>query len=259
MSDAILVVAFAGLLGAIVGSFLNVCILRLPSNQSIVRPASRCPRCGQGVRWYDNIPVLSWLLLRGRCRHCRNPISIQYPLIELATALIWAGCAYHYGYELDAARAAVFFTLLLGILMTDAQTMLIPHEFTVTGIVVGLASSFLIGPPTPLLAAIGCLTGYGTLWIVGELGKRWKGREAMGGGDLMMMAMVGAFLGVVPVFLTIFLGAVVGTVVFGPVALLRREKNLELPFGVFLALGAAITFLWGDAVINWYRHYLGGN
>jgi leader peptidase (prepilin peptidase)/N-methyltransferase len=121
VTDKGVIVAFAGLVGLILGSFLNVCILRLPARQSIVHPPSRCPKCGEGVRWYDNIPVLSWLILRGRCRHCGNPISIQYPLVELATAVIWAGMAMLFAMPLDILAAAVFLTLLLGIAMTDAR------------------------------------------------------------------------------------------------------------------------------------------
>jgi leader peptidase (prepilin peptidase)/N-methyltransferase len=256
VSDEILVVAFAGLVGAIIGSFLNVCILRLPSNQSVVRPPSRCPKCGQGVRWYDNIPVLSWLLLRGRCRHCQNPISIQYPLIELATALIWAACAYHYGYELDALRAAVFFTLLLGIAMTDAREYIIPDEFSLGGLVLGLGLSLSHGLPGLYPALLGAAVGFVTLWLIAELGKRAFKKEAMGGGDIKMMAMVGAFVGWQGVFLTIFLGSVVGTLIFGPMALVGRKK--EVPFGIFLALGAVVTFLWGGWLLDWYRHYLNG-
>jgi leader peptidase (prepilin peptidase)/N-methyltransferase len=256
VSDETLVVAFAGLVGAIIGSFLNVCILRLPSNQSVVRPPSRCPKCGQGVRWYDNIPVLSWLLLRGRCRHCQNPISIQYPLIELATALIWAACAYHYGYELDAIRAAVFFTLLLGIAMTDAREYIIPDEFSLGGLVLGLGLSLIHGLPGLYPALLGAAVGFVTLWIIAELGKRAFKKEAMGGGDIKMMAMVGAFIGWQGVFLTIFLGSVVGTLIFGPMALIGRKK--EVPFGIFLALGAVVTFLWGGWLLDWYRHYLSG-
>lgn len=257
MSDEILVVAFAGLLGAIIGSFLNVCILRLPSNQSIVRPPSRCPKCGEGVRWYDNIPVLSWLLLRGRCRHCKNPISIQYPLIELATALIWAGCAYHYGYELDAARAAVFFTLLLGIAMTDAREYIIPDEFSLGGLVLGLLFSLFHGLAGLFPALLGAAVGYVTLWLIAVIGKRAFRKEAMGGGDIKMMAMVGAFVGWQGIFLTIFLGSVAGTLIFGPLALIGKKK--DVPFGIFLALGAAATFLFGDRLLDWYRHYLSGN
>jgi len=256
VSDDILVVAFAGLLGAIIGSFLNVCILRLPSNQSIVRPPSRCPKCGEGVRWYDNIPVLSWLLLRGRCRHCRNPISIQYPLIELAAALIWAGCAAHYGYELDALRAAVFFTLLLGIAMTDAREYIIPDEFSLGGLGLGLLLSLIHGLRGLYPALLGAAVGFATLWIIAELGKRAFRKEAMGGGDIKMMAMVGAFVGWQGVFLTIFLGSVVGTLIFGPLALIGRKK--EVPFGIFLALGAVVTFLFGGWLLDWYRHYLSG-
>lgn len=257
MIDELAVVLIAAVLGAVIGSFLNVCILRLPANESVVHPPSRCPRCGQGVRWYDNIPVLSWILLRGRCRHCANPISIQYPVIELATAVIWAGMAAAFGAELEALRGALFLTILLGIVMTDAREMIIPHEFTVTGIILGLGFSFAPGGMTPLASLIGAVTGYLTLWVVGKLGYLWLKREAMGGGDLMMMAMVGAFLGAAAVFLSIFLGAVVGTLVFGPVALLRREKHLELPFGIFLAIGAATSYLWGSQILAWYRDYLG--
>lgn len=256
-SDEIMVVAFAALLGAIIGSFLNVCILRLPSSQSVVRPPSRCPQCGQGVRWYDNIPVLSWLLLRGRCRNCRNPISIQYPLIELATALIWAACAYHYGYELDSIRAAVFFTLLLGIAMTDAREYIIPDEFSLGGLVLGLLLSLVHGWPRLYPALLGAAVGFVTLWLIAVIGKRAFKKEAMGGGDIKMMAMVGAFVGWQGVFLTIFLGSVVGTLIFGPLALAGKKK--EVPFGIFLALGAVVTFLWGGWVLDWYRHYLSGS
>lgn len=255
MDDELLVVLFFAAIGAVVGSFLNVCILRLPSQQSVVRPPSRCPRCGTGVRWYDNVPILSWLFLRGRCRNCKNPISIQYPIIELATALIWAWMAFRFGSELESLRGALFLTLLLGIAMTDAREYIIPDEFSIGGLILGLGLSLAHGVEGLRPAVIGAAVGFGLLWLIAWLGKHAFKKEAMGGGDIKMMAMVGAFVGWTGVFLTIFLGSVVGTVVFGPLALIGRKK--DVPFGIFLAIGAAITFLWGDAVIEWYRGYLG--
>lgn len=257
MTDKGVIVAFAGLLGLILGSFLNVCILRLPARQSIVHPPSRCPKCGEGVRWYDNVPVLSWLVLRGRCRHCGNPISIQYPLVELATAVIWAGMALLFTAPLDILAAALFLTLLLGIAMTDAREYIIPDEFSLGGLVIGLLVSLRAGLPGLRDAAIGAAVGFAVLWLVAIAGKRLFRKEAMGGGDIKMMAMVGAFLGWQGVFLTIFLGSVVGTLVFGPLALAGRKK--EVPFGIFLALGGAVTFFWGQALLDWYRGYMAGS
>jgi leader peptidase (prepilin peptidase)/N-methyltransferase len=253
--DELMVVLFFAVLGAIVGSFLNVCIIRLPADQSVVRPPSRCPRCGSGVRWYDNIPVLSWLVLRGKCRNCRNPISIQYPLVELATALIWAGMALRFGNEWESVRGAVFLTLLLGIAMTDAREYIIPDEFSLGGLLLGLGLSLVHGTAGLRIALVGAAVGFAVLWLVAWLGQRAFKKEAMGGGDIKMMAMAGAFVGWQGVFLTIFLGSIVGTVIFGPLALVGKKK--DVPFGIFLALGAAVTFLWGDAVLEWYRGYIG--
>jgi leader peptidase (prepilin peptidase) / N-methyltransferase len=254
VDDELLVVAFFAAVGAVVGSFLNVCILRLPAEQSVVSPPSRCPKCGSGVRWYDNIPVLSWLILRGKCRNCQNPISIQYPLIELVTGLIWAWMAMLYGNELDSVRAALFLTILLGIAMTDAREYIIPDEFSLGGLVIGLGLSLVHGLQGLWPAVLGAAVGFVVLWLIAWLGKHAFKKEAMGGGDIKMMAMVGAFVGWQGVFLTIFLGSVVGTLVFGPLALIGKKK--DVPFGVFLAMGAAVTFLWGDLVLDWYRGYL---
>jgi leader peptidase (prepilin peptidase) / N-methyltransferase len=255
--DELAVILFAAALGAIVGSFLNVCILRLPAQESIVHPPSKCPKCGSGVRWFDNVPVLSWLILRGKCRSCGNPISIQYPLIELATALIWAWMASRYGYELDALRAALFLTILLGIAMTDAREYIIPDEFSIGGLVLGLGLSMIHGWRGVIPALIGAAVGFAVLWLIAVIGKRLFRKEAMGGGDIKMMAMVGVFVGWQGVFLTIFLGSVVGTLIFGPLALAGKKK--DVPFGIFLAMGAVITFLWGDLVLDWYRGYLAGS
>ena len=245
------IILFGGLLGAVFGSFLNVCILRLPAEQSVVRPPSRCPKCGYGLRWFDNVPVLSWLILRGKCRQCAAPISIQYPLIELATALIWAGFAWRAGASLEAVRGAFFFTILLGIAMTDAREYIIPDEFSVGGLILGLVLSFPDGFAGIGRSILGAAVGFGLLSLVAVVGKKVFKEDAMGGGDIKMMAMVGAFTGWAGVLLTIFLGSVLGVLVFVPPAVLGKKKLV--PFGVFLALGAATTYLVGSAIIDWYR------
>lgn len=250
-----MIVVLAGVIGAIIGSFLNVCILRLPKEESVVHPPSHCPRCGAGVRFYDNVPIVSWLVLRGKCRSCSNPISWQYPVIELATAILWAWMAWRFSAPLEILNAALFLTLLLGIAMTDAREYIIPDEFSLGGLAIGLALSLRLGLPGLVNAAIGAAVGFGVLWAVAALGRRMFGKEAMGGGDIKMMAMIGAFLGWQGVFLTIFLGSVLGTLIFGPMALSGRKK--EVPFGIFLALGAAVMFLWGSPLIDWYRGFVG--
>ncbi len=241
---------YAGVLGLAVGSFLNVCIGRLPRGESLVRPRSRCPRCGAAIAWFDNIPVFSWLALRGRCRSCREPISWTYPALELITAAIWVGLAAIYGPTWHALQGCILFSLLLAIALIDGRHYLIPDALSLGGLGAGLALSLLPGPQTPLVAVIGASLGFGVLLAVGVLGEWAFQKPAMGGGDMKMMAMVGAFLGPAGAMLTIFIGAVVGTVVFGPVSLKTKK---DVPFGVFLALGAAIAFLFGDALVEGYR------
>jgi len=241
---------YAGVLGLSVGSFLNVCVGRLPRGESLVRPRSRCPRCGAGIAWYDNIPVFSWLALRGRCRSCREPISWTYPALELITAAIWVGLAAVYGPTWHALQGAILFSLLLAIALIDGQHYLIPDALSLGGLGAGLALSLLPGAPTPLVSVLGAALGFGVLLAVGILGEWAFRKPAMGGGDMKMMAMVGAFLGPAGAMLTIFLGAVVGTVVFGPVSLKTKK---DVPFGVFLALGAVIAFLFGDSIVEGYR------
>jgi leader peptidase (prepilin peptidase)/N-methyltransferase len=254
-----LYVVYAGLLGAIIGSFLNVCILRWGAEpkQSVVRPPSRCPRCGRGLAWYDNIPVISWLILRARCRGCGAPISIQYPLIELATACIWAYMVWRHGPSLEAGRGAVFVTILLGIAMTDARAYLIPDEFTWGGLVLGLLFGVAIGGLSGLASAlVGAATGFGVLWLVGVAGTWLFKEEAMGGGDIKMMAMVGAFVGWQGVLLTIFLGAFIGSLIFLPLLLAGHRKLV--PFGIFLSVGAATAYLVGPQLVAWYGRILTG-
>ncbi len=239
----------AAVLGAALGSFLNVCITRMPAGDSVVRPRSRCPACGATIRWRDNLPVLSWLLLRRRCRDCSVRIPWRYPAIEVATALIWGGMAWAYGASPTALAGAVLFTLLIGIAVIDARHYIIPDELSLGGCAAGLALAALPGPASPSAALVGALLGFGLMYIVGWLGERAFGKPALGGGDMKMMAMVGAFLGPGGALLTIFLGALAGSIVFGPVAL---RTGRPVPFGTFLSLGAALAFLFGDSLFDWY-------
>ena len=252
------VIAFAALLGAVIGSFLNVCILRWGAEpkQSVISPPSRCPRCGRGLAWHENIPVISWLLLRARCRGCGQPISAQYPLIELATAAIWSFMAWQHGPTVEALRGAVFATTLLGIAMTDARAYIIPDEFTWGGLAMGLLFSLAAGLSGLGHALVGAAVGFGVLWLVGTLGTWIFKEDAMGGGDVKMMAMVGAFVGWQGVLLTIFLGALAGSLIFVPLLIVGQKKLV--PFGIFLAIGAAITYEAGPALIGWYTRYLTG-
>jgi leader peptidase (prepilin peptidase)/N-methyltransferase len=246
----LLFLMYAGVLGLAVGSFLNVCIGRLPKGESLIRPRSRCPRCGEPIAWFDNVPVISWLVLRGRCRACREPISWVYPALELTTAAIWVGLAALYGPTWHALQGAILFSILLAIALIDARHYLIPDALSLGGLGAGLALSLLPGSPTPISALLGGALGFGVLFAVGVLGEWAFRKPAMGGGDMKMMAMVGAFLGPAGAMLTIFIGALAGTLIFGPISLKTKK---EVPFGVFLALGAAITFLFADVLVEGYR------
>ena len=244
-----MVVTGAAVLGACLGSFLNVCVERWPERRSVVSPRSRCGGCGEPVRWFEMVPVLGYLMLRGRCSRCGVRLGAQYPLVEAGAALIWAGMAARWGAEMEAARGGVFLTILLGIAVADARTYIIPDQFSLGGAVVGLALAPLAGGPGLGGAALGAVAGFALMRLIAWLGRIAFGKDAMGGGDIKMMAMVGAFLGPAGAVLTLFAGALIGSIIFGPVSL--RTGRL-VPFGVFLALGAGIAYGWGDALIAWY-------
>ena len=239
----------AGVVGLSLGSFLNVCVLRWPVGDSVVSPPSRCPGCREPIPWYDNIPLLSYFLLLGRCRCCRARISVQYPLVELTTALIWAGVFLGLGMGGEALRGSVFLTILLGIAISDARYYVIPNQLSLGGGVLGLLLAFLPGGVSIVEALLGAMTGYALLWGVAALGTWIFKKEAMGGGDLKMIGMVGAYLGVPGVLLTVFLGALLGAVIFGPIS--WRTGKL-VPFGIFLAAGGALAYGWGEAMVEWY-------
>jgi leader peptidase (prepilin peptidase) / N-methyltransferase len=239
----------AGLFGLALGSFLNVCSLRWPVDQSVVRPRSRCPGCGNEIAWYDNVPLVSWLVLMGKCRRCSTPISVQYPLVELATGLVWGGMVLLHGPGLEAVRGATFLTLLLGIAVSDARHYIIPDQFSVGGTAIGLAFAAVSPVIGIVQSAVGAALGFALLWFVAWAGEKAFKKEAMGGGDIKMMALIGAFLGVQGVFLGLFLAAFLGAVIFGPISI--RTGKL-VPFGIFLAAGAAVTYGWGDLLVGWY-------
>jgi leader peptidase (prepilin peptidase) / N-methyltransferase len=256
-------------IGASIGSFLNVCIARWPAELSVVKPRSRCPRCERQISWRDNIPVLSWLMLRGRCRGCSLPISVQYPLVELLVAAGWVACVLAFGLTLEALRVAVFGTILFGVAVTDAKHYLIPDGFTVFGLlfvfVMSVAGLFVNETShfvTPWTSFIGACAGAGAITIVGWLAEVVMKREAMGFGDTTLMAVVGAALGPERALLTILGGAFVGAAFFllvvAPILWVRSMRRgvpfafPDVPFGVFLAPAAMLALLWGDPLIAWY-------
>ena len=249
MIDARIVSAVAGVFGLMISSFLNVCAFRWPEDESVVFPGSHCPKCGEAIRWRDNVPVFGYLMLGGRCRACRDPISPQYPLVELATGLVWAGMFSYAGLSWEALRGALLLTILFGIALADARFYIIPNQFSLGGLVLGLVLAFLPGGIDPLAALLGAILGFGLLEMVAVVGKWMFRKDAMGGGAIKMMAMVGAFLGMPGVLLTIFLGALMGSIIFGPIS---YKTNKLVPFGIFLAAGAAVTYGFGSDIIAWY-------
>lgn len=269
--DPLLLAAWAVifLFGASLGSFLNVCISRWPAELSVVRPRSRCPRCEKAIAWFDNIPVVSWLILRGKCRGCQLPISAQYPLIEIAVGVIWVLAVWSFGTSLTALRLGIAATILLGVMMTDLLHYVIPDGFTVTGFLVAILMpviALVVGEQGPFAgpwdAVIGACTGAGLIAIVGWLGEVALGKEAMGQGDITLMAMIGAMVGPGRSFLTVFIAAALGAGIFllvvAPLGWLRaRRRGVEyeqplVPFGVFLAPAGIVALLWGERLLESY-------
>jgi leader peptidase (prepilin peptidase)/N-methyltransferase len=252
-------------LGACLGSFLNVCIHRIPADESVVHPGSRCPRCRTPIAWHDNVPVLSWLWLRARCRSCQAPIPARYPLIEIATGTLAVLALAAFGPSAEAGIAFAFTAALLLITFIDLDHRFIPDEVSLPGIVVGLAASFLDAPPTPLESLLGTLAGGGILWAVAWGYERATGVEGMGLGDVKLLAMIGAFLGWQAIPLVLIVASVTGSlaglvliVVRGgsrtgrrvvrllgiralPSFARRAARRTAIPFGPFLALGALLA------------------
>lgn len=240
------------LLGLSVGSFLNVCVHRLPRGESLVRPPSRCPQCGYVLRWYDNIPVAGYLLLGGRCRQCRGPIAIRYPALELVTLLVFLIHAAAFGWSGLLVVRLLFACALIVLFAIDLEHHLLPDVITLPGIVIGLAASVAF-PPGLADAVLGIFIGGGALWLIGEAYFRYSGQEGMGGGDVKMLAMIGAFLGWKLVLVTLVLSSVGGSLIgVLVIALKRGDMKYALPYGTFLALGAMAASLVGERLIAWY-------
>jgi leader peptidase (prepilin peptidase) / N-methyltransferase len=270
-----MIAVFVFLFGLIIGSFLNVCISRLPTGKSVVRPRSRCPLCGKQIKPYDNIPVLSYFFLAGKCRNCKARISPVYPAVELLTGLLFFACYLAFGNSLLAVKWAAFSAILVVLIFTDWRERILPDVVNFTGLGIALALSFFVRPddgtaawlanrmfdfppPTPVIsfadALIGAAVGGGVLWLVGEAYFRLRGREGMGFGDVKMMLMAGAFLGLRRTVLTILAGSLLGAIL-GAIFILasRKKSTYELPFGTFLGAAALLVVFFGTPVVTWYQ------
>ena len=240
------------LTGLCIGSFLNVCIYRLPLRQSVVHPGSRCPGCGRALPWYDNIPVLSYLVLAGRCRGCRMPISARYPIVEALTGAIFLWHFVVFGLTPLFVVRVVFASALIVLFAIDLDHQILPDRITLPGIVIGAACSVVL-PPGPVASLIGIVVGGGLLWGIAEIWYRLRKVEAMGFGDVKMLAMVGAVLGVRAVILTFILSSMLGGIVgAGLLATRRADLATKVPFGTMLAVAAMVASLYGEAIVAWY-------
>ena len=241
--------------GALVGSFLNVCIFRLPKEESIVWPGSHCPHCNTPIKFYDNIPLISYILLKGRCRHCHRPISFQYPLIEGITALVSLILFVKFGPSLSYLFYFYFVAALIVITVIDLYHQIIPDVISLPGIGVGLLASLVIPQITFLNSLIGILLGGGSLFLVATVYQWLFKREGMGGGDVKLLAMIGAFLGWKAVILTILLSSLIGSIT-GIIIMVLKGKDFKyaIPFGPFLSLGAVISLFYGENLIRWYLY-----
>lgn len=241
------------LFGMLFGSFLNVCIYRIPRGESIAFPASHCPNCQHPIKPYDNIPVVSFLWLRGKCRSCNAAISWRYPMVEALTGVLFWYIVHRYSFTWAALAYTVFTALLIAISFIDLDHMIIPDVLSLPGIALGIAASFVI--PRPWYdSLIGLFVGGGMIWIVGSLGELVFKKEAMGGGDVKLMAMIGAFLGWKMVLLTIFFASLIGAII--GIAMKLATGNEYIPFGPFLSAGALCALFFGEKFLQWYLTFL---
>jgi leader peptidase (prepilin peptidase)/N-methyltransferase len=242
----------AGLFGALIGSFLNVCIYRLPLRRSIVSPGSACGSCGHTLSWYENIPVVSYLALRARCRACHAVISFRYPLVEIITAVMFAVAWWYYGPSALLASRLVFGCALIVLFAIDLEHHLLPNVITIPGIFVGLAFSFITEPGW-IASLLGIVVGGGVLWTIAEGYYLIRHEEGLGMGDVKMLAMVGAFVGWKLTLMTLMMASFAGSVVgLGLIISRRGGMKYALPFGTFLAMGAALAATIGPGVLTWY-------
>ena len=244
-----------GALGLAVGSFLNVCIHRLPRQESLASPGSRCPQCGAPLRWYDNIPLLSYIILGGRCRRCRAAISMMYPLVEFVTALVFLAAYFLFGPSPLLVARLVFACAMIVLFVVDLEHRILPNVITIPGIIAGFVFSLFL-PPGWLGSLIGIVAGGGVLLLMAEMYYRFRKEEGLGMGDVKMLAMIGAFLGWKLMLVTLVLGSFLGSFIgIGMIALKRGDMKYALPFGTFLAIGAIVASVSGDAILQWYAGF----
>ena len=247
--------ATAAMLGAIIGSFLNVCIYRLPLRKSIVWPGSSCPHCGRALTWYENVPVVSFLTLRGECRTCHARIGVRYPIVEALTAAMFALAWWYYGPSALLVSRLILGCALIVLFAIDLEHHLLPNAITLPGIVVGFALSFVTEPGWQA-SLIGILVGGGVLFAIAEAYYRVRHEEGLGMGDVKMLAMVGAFIGWKLTLLTLMMASFSGTII-GLLLIVTKRGGMKyaLPFGTFLALGSLAAMLAGDPLVNWYAGF----
>lgn len=249
----ILIIAF--IMGACIGSFLNVCIYRIPESRSIVSPGSACPKCNTEIKFYDNIPIISWLLLIGKCRTCSEPISVRYPLVELLTGLLALASVIRFGMSADFFIYYILICTLVIITFIDLDLQIIPDIISLPGIPLGFMASFLLTSLSFKDSLIGILIGGGSLFLVAWGYQLITGKEGMGGGDIKLLAMIGAFIGWQGVCFTIFVSSATGSLI-GAILMLFAKKDLKfaVPFGPFLSIGAIAYLFFGPELIFWYYH-----
>jgi leader peptidase (prepilin peptidase)/N-methyltransferase len=243
---------YVTLLGLMLGSFMNVCIYRLPRGLSPVRPRSGCPNCGHMLAWYENVPVVSYLVLRGRCRECRAAISPMYPIIEALTGAVFLSGYLWYGPSALLIVRLAFAWAMIALFVIDYQHQILPNVITIPGIVIGILANFLAGPGW-IASIIGAAVGAGSLYAIAEIYYRIRHEEGLGMGDVKMLGMIGAFLGWKLVLLTLVISSFLGSIV-GVFVLVSRKESLKyaMPFGTFLAVGAVVASVMGNAILDWY-------
>lgn len=242
-------------IGLVIGSFSNVCIYRLPRDESLIFPGSHCPKCNKPIKYYDNIPLISYLILKGKCRYCQEKISGQYPLVEFLTGFIYLVLFLSYGLQLRTFVYMLFCSALIIIIFIDLKEKIIPDVISLPFIALGFLLSFVPNNLSPINSLLGILVGGGSLFLIAVVGSYLFKKEAMGGGDIKLAAMVGAFLGWQLTLLSLFLGFLLGSIV-GIIILIKNKGNKDqsdsIPFGPFIALGTVIALLFGKAIIDWY-------
>ncbi len=254
-SGLVLMLGLGFLLGAVVGSFLNVCIYRIPAGESIIRPRSRCGSCGSSIKWYQNVPIFSFLALRGRCAACGARISWRYPLVETLTGGLFALLLFRFGPQLFVLVLLLFAAVLVTITFIDLDHQIIPDVISLPGIVLGFICSFLLPWVSWSDSLLGILLGGGSLFLVASGYELLTKKEGMGGGDIKLLAMIGAFLGWRSVLPIIFFSSVLGTLVGVSAMLIKKaDGKLAIPFGPFLSAGAIIYLFWGPLIVHWYLH-----